>query len=389
MSDDLETLLRTQRLDFTQPPLSAITARARVLRRRRRAAQVGAVALTLLAAASTAVLSTRDGPAPQVAAPLGGVWTGGGITVNGLPGLPRDLPGKILDAEFIDADRGFLLTLECAGSCTAWVSASTDGGRTWATTRAPGAFGTPTPGAPPALVVTGSRIALVGAAGRASSADGTAWDTADDAPTTAALPGDARLILRDGRLLALRHDGTTLITPPSQPPLELAWAAPVRAGDASWWTGGTSGGHPAVAVSRDGGATWTQTTFPGIGTARVSFLGKDVYATLTDPVTTPPTLLGVAASADGGDHFAAPRPITGTTIGGDLVPLLDGRLLIVDGDSHWLVSTDRGGTWQRVQGLHPTKRLARTQTGWVAYDMSTIYTAYSLDGSTWQKLDAQ
>ena len=98
----------------------------------------------------------------------------------------------------------------------------------------------------------------------------------------------------------------------------------------------------------------------------------------------------MAGSTDGGAHFADARPLTGVTVGGDLVPLLDGRLLLVDGDAgNWLTSTDRGVTWQRVPGLHPTKRLARTQTGWVAYGMSTIYTAYSVDGTTWQKLDAQ
>ncbi|MET7425621.1 hypothetical protein [Dactylosporangium sp. NPDC005555] len=394
MPDELETLLRAQRLDFTQPPMAAITARARVLRRRRRAVRAGAVALVaLVALAASSFLIPRGTPAPQVAAsspaPPGGVWSGGGITVNGLPGLPRDLPGKIVDAEFIDADRGFLLTKECAGSCTAWVSASTDGGRTWSTQRAPGAFGVPDAGDALSLVVTGSRITLIGGPGRASSEDGAAWDTADDAPTTAVLPGDARLVLRDGRVMALLHDGTTLIAPPAQPPIGAAWVAPVRAGDGSWWVGGTDGGHPAVAVSRDGGATWASTTFPGTGTARVSFLGRDVYAALTDPTTTPPALVGVAASSDGGATFAPPRPLTATTIGGDLVPLLDDRLLIVDGDGHWLVSTDRGGTWQRVTGLHPTDRLARTQAGWIAYGMSTIYTAYSVDGTTWQKLDAQ
>ncbi|MEV4139198.1 sialidase family protein [Dactylosporangium sp. NPDC049742] len=397
MPDELETMLRAQRLDFTQPPLAAITARARVLRRRRRAAQVGAVALGLLVAASFLIprLIPREAPPPQVAASPsaapGAVYTGGGITINGLPALPRDLPGKIQDAEFIDADRGFLLTVDCAAACTAWVNATLDGGRTWSTAQAPGAFRSPPRGALPSLVVTGSRITLLGADGtRASSTDGAGWDTASQPATTVdALPGDARLVLRDGRLMALLHDGTTLVQPTAQPPLGLAWVAPVRAGDGSWWVGGADGGHPAVAVSRDGGVTWKPTTFPGGGTAQVSFLGRDVYAALTDPTTTPPTLLGVAASSDGGASFGQPRPLVATTIGGDLVPLLDGRLVIVDGDSHWLVSTDRGATWQRVQGLHPTKRLSRTQTGWVAYEMSTIYTAYSVDGTTWQKLDAQ
>jgi hypothetical protein len=398
MPDELETLLRTQRLDFAQPPLAAITARARVLRRRRRAAQAGAVALTLLAFAAPVLVPGDDEPAPQVAtsspAPPGGVWTGGGITVNGLPGQPRDLPGTVRDAQFIDADRGFLLTSTCAGSCTAWVSASTDGGRTFRTTPVPGTLGTFRTGAEPSLVVTGSRVTVVGAAPaytRTSSTDGVAWDTADGPPAApgTALPGDARLILHDGRLLALLHDGTSLVAPPTQPPLTMRWVSPVRAGDGAWWVAGTLEGHPAVAVSRDGGVSWTPKTFPGTGTARVSFLGRDVYVALTDPTTGPPRLLGVAASADGGATFGAARPLTGTSIGGDLVPLLDGRLLLVDGADHWLTSTDRGATWQRVSGLHPTVRLARTQTGWIAYGMSTIYTAYSVDGTTWQKLDAQ
>ncbi|WP_327006362.1 glycoside hydrolase [Dactylosporangium sp. NBC_01737] len=394
MPDELETLLRAQRLDFDQPPMSAITARARFLRRRRRAVQAGAAALTLLAA-SVAFLAPRDAPAPQVAASPspGGVWTGGGITVNGLPALPRDLPGKIDDAEFIDADRGFLLTRECAAaSCTAWVSASTDGGRTWSTARAPGVFGTPPLGAVSSLVVTGSRITLVGADGtRSSSTDGVAWDTATGPPALAAgaLPGDARLILLGGQVAALLHDGTSLVTPAAQPPLTVHWVSPVRAGSGSWWVGGAVDGRPAVAVSRDDGATWKLTTFAGTGTAQVAFLGTDVYVAVTDPRTGPPGLTGVAASTDGGAQFTDPRPVTGTTIGGDLVPLLDGRLLFVDGAGHWLVSTDRGATWQRVSGLHPTERLARTQVGWVAYGMSTIYTAYSVDGATWQKLDAQ
>lgn len=392
MPDRLETLLRAQRLDIDQPPLAAITARARVLHRRRRAVRAAAVAVAV-AAATVPFLLPRDAAPPQVtsspAAPTGAVHTGGGITINGLPGLPRDLPGKVVDVEFIDADRGFLLTVECAGSCTAWVSASVDGGRTWTTDRAPGAFAVPGRADALSLVVTGERIALVGEPGRASSEDGAHWDTADDRPATAALPGDGRLLLRDAQVTALLHDGTTLVRPPVQPPIVPAWVAPVRAGDGSWWVGGTSGGHPAVAVSRDGGATWQPTTFPGAGTAQVTFLGRDVYAALTDPTTSPPTLLGVAASTDGGAHFAPVGPRPGTTVGGDLVPLLDGRLLMVDGDSHWLASTDRGATWQRIQGLHPTNRLARTQRGWVAYGMSTIYTAYSVDGITWQKLDAQ
>jgi hypothetical protein len=73
------------------------------------------------------------------------------------------------------------------------------------------------------------------------------------------------------------------------------------------------------------------------------------------------------------------------------VPLLDGRLLITDGDpyGYWLLSEDRGATWHRALGLHSTARIERTPGGWVALGMATIYTAFSVDGTTWQKLDAQ
>ena len=67
MPDELETLLRAQRLDFDQPPMAGIAARARVLRRRRRAAWAGTAALAA-ALMSAVVLLPRDTPPPQVAA---------------------------------------------------------------------------------------------------------------------------------------------------------------------------------------------------------------------------------------------------------------------------------------------------------------------------------
>ncbi|GAA0739050.1 hypothetical protein GCM10010199_62620 [Dactylosporangium roseum] len=397
------------RLDIEQPPLSVIAARANVLRRRRRLGRAGAAcAVVGLVLAGVAVTVTgEDQPPPDQPAASGpaGVWTAEDITVNGLPHLPTDLPGKVRDVEFLDADRGFLLSAECQGttSCTTWVSATTDGGRTWRTRRAPGPLASTAADAVPTMVVTGApaRIALLGAGPTpvlSTSTDGETWDTGQRTVPAgdgaAPLPSTAHLFTVGSapcgrRVLAVTPEG--LVAPPRQPRgLDVCWTAPVVGGDGSWWVGGRSAGQPALAVSRDGGANWNMTTFPGTGQARTVTQGRDVFAVVVDPDTSPARLLGVVSSVDGGATFGSVNPTAGqATIGGDPVPLLDGRLLIVDGAGHWLVSGDRGATWHRLAGLHPTNRLARTQAGYVAYEMSAIYTAFSVDGSTWQKLDAQ
>ena len=408
MPDQLETRLRAERdrLDIDQPPLSVIAARAGALRRRRRAVQ-GTLAAALLLSLGGALLTTREDRPPPPAQATTGAWTAEGITINGLPHLPTDLPGTVRDVEFADPDRGFLLSATCENpsSCTNWISTTLDGGHTWRSSVAPGRLGATSADKLPSLYVTGSAITLLGpdATGliRASSEDGETWQVTEAAALTTRsqsdppLAGDAHLVALGpqpcGRQVAgLTATGLTAV--PQPPPISVCWTAPVRAGDGAWWVGGTADGRPAVAVSRDGGTTWQRTLFSslpeGSGQARVSMQGRDVFAVLVDPTATPAWLIGVAVSDDGGATFGPVRPTAGqATIGGDLVPLLDGRLLLVDGVGHWLVSDDRGTTWHRLDGLHQTTRLARTQSGYVAYGMATIYTAFSVDGTTWQKLD--
>ncbi|MEU7876399.1 hypothetical protein [Dactylosporangium sp. NPDC049140] len=402
MPDQLGPRLRAERdrLDIEQPPMEVIAARAATLRRRRLAARTGAGALAALAAVAVTIagLDRREGPAPIVAASdtadPAGTWSAAGIAISGLPHLPTDLPGTVRDAEFLDADRGFLLTSDC---CQAWVSSTTDGGRSWHTVRSPVADR-------PQLVLIPGGVVVLGAGPDhpwAASADGEQWNTGNGPP------GPAAALTGNSRLLALADDAcgaptgaitkTDLAPVPQQPPLTVCWRSPVRAGDGSWWVGGRTGdGRPAVAVSRDGGASWALTAFPGFpakSSARAALLGRAVYVTIVAPqeaAATPERLLAVAASVDGGATFDAPHPTAGqATIGGDLVPLLDGRLLIVDGYGHWLVSEDGGASWVRLEGLHRTMRLARTEAGYVAYQMTDIYTAFSVDGTAWQKLDAQ
>ncbi|MET7397832.1 sialidase family protein [Dactylosporangium sp. NPDC005572] len=395
MPDPLGTRLRAERdrLDIDQPPLAVITARAAALRRRRGLAQGGVVAaVAAVIAGGVAVMGAGgSGEPPQ---PPGasndpaGVWTAENVTVNGLAHLPTDLPGTIRDVEFVDADRGFLLTADCAGSCTNRVYATTDGGRTWSLQAVPAPLGSTDLASVPALVVTGSQVALVSGT---TVAVGDPWLVSSTSPATTPLSGAAHLYSTGCGQPLLAVTPTGLITPPQQPSdISVCWTSPVRAGDGSWWVGGSSGGQAALSVSRDDGRNWTTRKFDVPGQARVAMLGTDVYAFLVDPATTPARLLGVASSADGGVTWGPVHPTAGNaTIGGEAVPMLDGRLLIVDGVGHWLVSEDRGENWHRLEGLHQTNRLARTQAGYVAYEMSNIYTAFSVDGLTWQKLDAQ
>ncbi|WP_432834961.1 sialidase family protein [Dactylosporangium sp. CA-092794] len=405
MPDQLEARLRAERerLDIDLPPLSAIAVRAAALRRRRRAARaaVAALAAVALAGMGAAVAALRAGgtpPAPTAAASTAApIWTADGITIQGLPHLPADLPGSVRSAEFLDGDRGFLLTGDPGDSGAAWISATTDGGRTWTTA--------PSPMAGRQTLVAGTGwVTLIGDAPdypRASTTDGEHWTSAASPPgAAAALGGDARLVPLDAAGCGARTGslaGTVLAEPPGPPGITACWWSPVRAGDGAWWVGGrTADGTPAVSVSRDGGEHWSVTAFPGFPAtayARAAMLGRDVYVTVVaapDSAGAPERLLAVAASADGGVTFGPAHPTAGqATIGGDLVPLLDGRLLIVDGYGHWLVSADRGASWHRVEGLHATMRLARTEAGYLAYQMADIYTAFSVDGLTWQKLDAQ
>ncbi|GAA4247414.1 hypothetical protein [Dactylosporangium darangshiense] len=398
MPDQLDSRLRAERdrLDIEQPPLSVIAARADALRRRRLAARAGVAALAALAVTGVAVAAVRDdrtAPPVVAASPTdpARAWTTEGITIDGLPQLPQDLPGTVRDAEFLDADRGFLVTADC---CTAWVSATTDGGRTWHTSLSP------VPGMP-SLVAGADAVTLIGTGPdhpRATSSDGEHWTSGGSAaPEPAPLIGGSRLVPLDSPACGSRTaavTGAALSLVPQQPPITACWWSPVRAGDGSWWVGGRdTQGRPALAVTRDGGASWQVSSFPGFPStayARAAMLGHAVYATVVQPEPDADRLLAVASSDDGGATFAAAHPTAGqATIGGDLVPLVDGRLLIVNGYGDWLLSSDSGVSWHHLEGLHKTMRLARTEAGYVAYEMATIYTAFSADGATWQKLNAQ
>jgi photosystem II stability/assembly factor-like uncharacterized protein len=404
---DLDSELAAERARFLdgidQPSFEPIAQRAGKIRRRRTLAQVGAAAMALAAIGAVSVRTLdvhRPTPPPPAASPdatgPAAVYSANGITINGLPDLPNDLPGDIADVEFVDAERGYLLTKQCSDPlCAMYVARTLDGGRTWSARPAPGELAHAAPTALPQLILLGELVTLTSTGIRYVSDDGAqTWKPEQLTPRSpTVLPGTARLQLElpdscGGKVEAWLPVGG-LVPVIKQPDLSVCWTSPVRAGDGSWWVGGFKDAAAAVAVSRDGGQNWATTRFdvPGSIRARVATLGTHVYVTVLGPDD---ALQAIYSSGDNGQNFTQYLP-TGKplSIRGDLVPLLDGRLLLVDREGGWYVTRDNGVTWVNAQGLHQTARLERTVAGYVAYNMTKIYTAFSVDGSTWRKINAR
>jgi hypothetical protein len=96
-------------------------------------------------------------------------------------------------------------------------------------------------------------------------------------------------------------------------------------------------------------------------------------------------------SDDSGEHFARTSPervVPPPALAGEPVPLLDGRLLVAGTDHRWYLSEDDGRTFTQADGTLPVVgRISRTTAGYVAYDLfGGGWAAFSVDGSTWRKL---
>lgn len=109
--------------------------------------------------------------------------------------------------------------------------------------------------------------------------------------------------------------------------------------DGSWWVSGTSGGKPAVAVSRDDGRTWTSTSLPVVAgrylyTSSVTGDGQHLWALVIGELPEVKNgLLGVYGSTDNGrtwqlirtaESGLQPRSALGVAIAsGDRVTICD------------------------------------------------------------------
>ena len=426
---DLDTQLHRGRADLLttidQPPLARIRDRARMLRRRRTAG----VAAGLLAVAVAVTLGLRPWagdrpPSPPPVAdgrPGGPVYGSSGITVTGLTGdAVLQLPGTISDAEFVDADTGYLLS-SCAEAdpCPSRLAHTNDGGRTWQTYDLPAvldhrdgfdliafadgrlatAAGRPAgSGAPPAGATTDAGSAD-GPASYGSSDGGQSWQPAlrGTGPSAAARPGDLlrlrRAAGRCGGAVEVWRSGLLRIAPvATRPGIGVCWVSPVAAADGAWWVGGTAGDRAALAATPDGGRTWRTIELDApardVGSVEVASLGSHSYAVVLGRDR---SITALFHSADGGRSFTRTRygsPATPRGLAGTMVPLLDGRLLVAGTDHRWYLSSDDGATFTRAEGSLPAVgRLARTPAGFVAYDLfGGGWVAFSPDGTTWRKL---
>jgi hypothetical protein len=405
MSDLLDQLAaeRSRLHDaIEQPALADINARATALRRRRRYLQTAVPVLAALTVLLLAMHPWRTGtghrpadPKPTATPP---VWRGQGITLIGLAGLARDVPGNVFDIEYVGDDHLYALSSDCANGvndCAVSFLESTDGGQAWSDplllTRVPAdrlpslvsTIGDLVVAAPP---VTGTLETVVRQAGWMYHA----YDYANlpSVPSVPAgqlwLPGPG---CPAGRLLTLSAGTGQPAVLLNQPPIDPCWVAPVRADDGGWWVSGSANGRPAVAVTRDGGLSWQESVLPepvaGGYRVRVATLGHTVYAAVLGPDGSD-SIQALYRSTDGGTRFTPSRPGRAITLSGDLVPLPDGRLLFVGTDRNWYLW---GKTITPVTGLLPAARVTRTPAGYVAHDLlAGGWAAISVDGVSWHKI---
>jgi hypothetical protein len=409
---DLDNRLVTERTDLVGdiqvPEIGVIHSRARAVRRHRRMAGAAtALALLSVVGAGTAVvLNNPAGRAPEVAASATATtWTrtilrGSGLTFHGLPGPVDDQPGQIYDIQFADDQRGYVLLADCRNEgeeCPLTLLATTDGGNRWVHLQMPSPVASPD--ALPRLVPFGTEQVGLLAGDAAYIRSGANWTSLNAAspPTVGSVPKGGRLWTPGGegcdpRPLYVWGMAGTLGVLATPPPMQVCRVAGGPGG--AWWVGGydsAGGRRPAVAVSHDAGRHWQMFRLPAAGGgawAQVSPLGTEVYASVVSPRGGEPypdealILHTVYRSADGGPF--QPYGPANTTIVGDLVPLLDGRLLAAG--PMWYVSAD-GAPFRNAGGDLPyVGRFARSPGGWIAYDLYQAgYAAVSRDGVEWHK----
>jgi hypothetical protein len=428
---DLDDQLDLLRADLTSrilaPPLPSVVAGSAVPHRRRLSAALVAAAL-VIAVLTTGALLARSNRHPNTApaAPHPASST----TQKLAPATPpkpatvskpaastqvanwfRSIPS----ASMADSRHGFALVQTCnadGSTCRNAISVTQDGTH-WVGRAAPvntSNQDTVTGGADaPSLTALGPRTVFFQAAPAGARSGFVSFDAGDTwRPVPPGVNGRVDRIPTGGVLeamcptggsdqcltiaLTVRLPGTGELAKLAHQPdiaVESANAAPLP--DGSWWVTGTSGGKPAVAVSRDDGRTWTSTALPDVAgqylyTSSVTGDGQHLWALAIGQLPDVKNgLLGVYGSTDDGRTWRVvrtakaglqPRSALGVAIASG------NRVTICDESSPQRGWVSANGAATFKQTVCPAPGFSKwSGSGYLSTDGTTI--SLSSDGSLW------
>lgn len=428
---DLDDRLDLLRADLTSkivaPPLSSVLTGSASPHRRRLGAALVTAAMVIAVLTTGALLAKSNrhpNTAPAAPHPVSSTQKlapatppkPATVSKTATPTPAANSYRSVASATMADPRHGFALIQTCnadGSTCRNAISVTQDGTH-W--------VGRATPSTPdsepvtdygglvaPSLTALGPRTVFYQAApagarsGFVSFDAGTTWrsvppgvnGTVNSIPTGGVLeamcpPGGSDPCLTVA--LTVRLPGTgELAKLARQPDIAVESANDAPLPDGSWWVSGTSGGKPAVAVSRDDGRTWTSTSLPVVAgqylyTSSITGDGQHLWALAIGQLPDVKNgLLGVYSSTDDGRTWRVvrtakaglqPRSALGVAIA------LGNSFTICDESSPqrgW-VSANGGATF--TQTVCPAGGfLMWSGSGYLSTDGTSV--SLSSDGSLW------
>lgn len=385
---DLDTELRGLRDELTAalplPDVERLSARARGRRRLQVVAIVAAVAA--VAAAMPLVRAGR-------------------------PATPATTHEERMNTsyvmDFADPDHGYALGRTClpaSSGCTFLLHRTADGGRTWASRTLPPALDTKAGYYSAVLYVLGPDAVAIGWSdgtepSRIHSTDGGRTWRRDDHPRqgggAAPLDRGALLTARCAEqpfitaqqcsdLGTIRPDTGEFVATPAQPPRTPLQIGPTATRGGRYWAICVTAGAYAIAISADGGRTWSVSTL-----ADDSWTRPNTWSVVEgDGVLYATNESDVWSSTDGGKSWTHASSSTSALPTAPAVgsPMAagDGSLLVSDGTNTWR-SADQGRTF--VETLKEPLAVTWTRGGYLRLRVDRF--ALSDDGLSWREFSVR